>query len=139
MDCSIPGLPVHHQLPELAQTHDHQAGDAIHPLLCLNYQKFGCGCPARRGEAYCTSHWQRQAIGLRNHSKTSRFLSLCFPTPALPLRSLRNDYSSQAKLTFSDILFSPANLFSFKILCHCFIFSIPRNLKLCTDTQEVSS
>ena len=23
MDCSRPGLPVHHQLPELAQTHDH--------------------------------------------------------------------------------------------------------------------
>jgi len=29
MDCSTPGLPVHHQLPELAQTHVHQAGDAI--------------------------------------------------------------------------------------------------------------
>ena len=23
MDCSTPGLPVHHQLPELAQTHVH--------------------------------------------------------------------------------------------------------------------
>ena len=23
MDCSMPGLPVHHQLPELAQTHVH--------------------------------------------------------------------------------------------------------------------
>ena len=23
MDCSTPGLPVHHQLPELAQTHAH--------------------------------------------------------------------------------------------------------------------
>ena len=26
-----PGLPVHHQLPELAQTHVHRAGDAIQP------------------------------------------------------------------------------------------------------------
>ena len=36
MDCSMPGLPVHHQLPELAQTHVHRVGDAIqpfHPLL----------------------------------------------------------------------------------------------------------
>ena len=36
MDCSIRGLPVHHQLLELAQTHVHQVGDAIqssHPLL----------------------------------------------------------------------------------------------------------
>ena len=23
MDCSTPGLPVHHQLPELTQTHAH--------------------------------------------------------------------------------------------------------------------
>ena len=29
MDCSTPGFPVHHQLPELAQTHVHQVGDVI--------------------------------------------------------------------------------------------------------------
>ena len=36
MDCSTPGLPVHHQLPEFTQTHVHRVGDAIqpsHPLL----------------------------------------------------------------------------------------------------------
>ena len=36
MDCSTPGLPVHHQLPELTQTHVHWVNDAIqtsHPLL----------------------------------------------------------------------------------------------------------
>ena len=31
MDCSTPGLPVHHQFPELIQTHVHQVGDAIQP------------------------------------------------------------------------------------------------------------
>ena len=31
MDCSTPGLPVYHQLPELAQTHVHRVGDAIQP------------------------------------------------------------------------------------------------------------
>ena len=37
----MPGLPVHHQLPELAQTHVHRASDGIqpshflHPLLLL--------------------------------------------------------------------------------------------------------
>ena len=30
-DCIIPGFPVHHQLPELAQTHVPQVGDAIQP------------------------------------------------------------------------------------------------------------
>ena len=31
MNCSTPGLPVHHQLPESTQTHVHQVGDAIQP------------------------------------------------------------------------------------------------------------
>ena len=31
MDRSTPGLPIHHQLPELAQTHVHRVGDAIQP------------------------------------------------------------------------------------------------------------
>ena len=31
MDCSTPGFPVHHQLPELAQTHVHRVRDAIQP------------------------------------------------------------------------------------------------------------
>ena len=31
MDCSTPGFPVHHQLPELVQTHVHQVSDAIQP------------------------------------------------------------------------------------------------------------
>ena len=31
MDCSTPAFPVHHQLPELAQTHVHGVGDAIQP------------------------------------------------------------------------------------------------------------
>ena len=36
MNCSTPGLPVHHQLLEPTQTHVHWVGDAIqpsHPLL----------------------------------------------------------------------------------------------------------
>ena len=35
INCSIPGLPAYHQLPEFIQTHVHQVGDAIqtsHPL-----------------------------------------------------------------------------------------------------------
>ena len=29
VNCSTPGFPVHHQLPEITQTHVHQVGDAI--------------------------------------------------------------------------------------------------------------
>jgi len=31
MNCSTPGLPVHHQLPEFTQTYVHRVGDAIQP------------------------------------------------------------------------------------------------------------
>ena len=36
MDCRSPGFPIHHQFPELAQTHVHRVDDAVkpfHPLL----------------------------------------------------------------------------------------------------------
>ena len=36
MDCSIPGLSVHHQLPEFTQTHLHWVGDAIQPSHSLS-------------------------------------------------------------------------------------------------------
>jgi len=31
MNCSMPGLPVHHQLSEFTQTHVHRVGDVIQP------------------------------------------------------------------------------------------------------------
>ena len=36
MDSSTSGFPVHHQLPELAQIHVHQVGDAIQPPYALS-------------------------------------------------------------------------------------------------------
>ena len=43
MDCSMPGFPVHHQLPELTQTHVHWVSDAIqpsHPLSSPSHPTF---------------------------------------------------------------------------------------------------
>ena len=36
MDCSMPGLPVDHQLPEPTQTYIHRVGDAIQPSYTLS-------------------------------------------------------------------------------------------------------
>ena len=36
MDCSTPGFPVHHQLLELTETHDHCVSDAIQPYHPLS-------------------------------------------------------------------------------------------------------
>ena len=52
MDCSTLGLPVHHQLLELAQTHVHWVGDAIqpsHPLSSPSPPAFNL-----------SSHWRRK-------------------------------------------------------------------------------
>ena len=37
MNCSTPGLPVHHQLPEFPQTHVHRVSDAIQPTHPLSF------------------------------------------------------------------------------------------------------
>ena len=37
MDCSMPGFPVHHQLPELTQTHVRWVSDAIQPSHPLSF------------------------------------------------------------------------------------------------------
>ena len=37
MDYSTPGFPVHHQLPELTQTHVHRVKDVIQPSHPLPY------------------------------------------------------------------------------------------------------
>ena len=34
MNCSTPGLPVHHQLPEITETHVRWVSDSIHFILC---------------------------------------------------------------------------------------------------------
>ena len=36
MNHSMPGLPVHHQLPEFTETHVHRVGDAIQPFHPLS-------------------------------------------------------------------------------------------------------
>ena len=43
MNCSMPGLSVHHELLEFTQTHVHRVGDTIqlsHPLSCLSPPAF---------------------------------------------------------------------------------------------------
>ena len=40
MHCSTPGVPVHHQLPELIQTHVYRISDAIQPSHPLSSPSF---------------------------------------------------------------------------------------------------
>ena len=72
MNCSTPGLPVHHQLPEFAQVHVHCIGDAVQPshplmpsspylhtthiILCMTSVSFYC-------HIYFLHHRYRQHYG----------------------------------------------------------------------------
>ena len=49
MDCSTPGFPVHHQLPELTQTHVHHVGDAIQPSHPLSSPSHAFNRPQHQG------------------------------------------------------------------------------------------
>ena len=49
MNCSTPGLPVHHQLPEFTQTHVHRVGDAIQPSHPLSSPSPPAPNPSQHG------------------------------------------------------------------------------------------
>ena len=48
MNRSMPGLPVHHQLPEFTQTHIHQVSDAIQPSHPLPFPSPPAPNPSQR-------------------------------------------------------------------------------------------
>ena len=59
IDCSMPDFPVHHQLPELAQTHVHRVGEAIHPshpLSSLSPPAFNLSQPQGLFQWVSSSH-----------------------------------------------------------------------------------
>ena len=49
MDCSTPGFPVHHHLPELDLTHVHRVGDAIQPSYLLLCPSLALNLPQHQG------------------------------------------------------------------------------------------
>ena len=66
MDCSTPGFPVLHQLPELAQTHAHRVGDAIqpyHPLSFTSHPAFNL--PQHQGLFHWVSSSRQVASRIR--------------------------------------------------------------------------
>ena len=77
MDCSTPGLPVHHQLPELTQTHVHWVGYAIqpsHPLSSFSSFFFFIVVDF-------VIHWNETAMG-------SHVFPIPIPPSHLPLQSV---------------------------------------------------
>ena len=65
MDCSRPGLPVHHQLPEFIQTHVHWVSDAIQPYDLLAPSSPTFNLSQHQGLFKCQLFtWGGQSIGV---------------------------------------------------------------------------
>jgi len=69
MNCSTPGLPVHHQLLEFTQTHVHRVGDATQPSHPLSSPSPPAPNPSQsvRWVQFCSSLsilWHCLSLGL---------------------------------------------------------------------------
>ena len=67
MDCSTPGFSVLHYLLELAQTHVHRVGDAIHPSHPLSSPSFAFNLSQHQGlfQGVGSSHQVAQVLELQ--------------------------------------------------------------------------
>ena len=66
MDCSMTGFPVHHELPELAQTHVCRVSDAIqssYPLLSSSPSAFSLS--QHQGLFQCSLHQVANVLELQ--------------------------------------------------------------------------
>ena len=67
MNRSMPGLPVHHQLPEFTQTHVHRVGDAIQPSYPLSSPSPPAPNPSQHQSLFQCSQlfaWGGQSTGI---------------------------------------------------------------------------
>ena len=73
MNCSTPGLPVHHQLPEFTQTHVHCVSEAIqspHPLLSPSPPTFNLSQHQGLFQWVCFSHQVAKVLGIQLQHQT---------------------------------------------------------------------
>ena len=111
MDCSTPGFPVHHQLPEPTQTDVHWVGDAIqpsHPLLSHSPPAFNLSQQHQGLFRWVTSSHQVAQVlefQLQDQSfqwifRTDFFLVGMFGSPCSPgtLKSLLQHHSSKVSI-----------------------------------------
>ena len=107
MDCSTPGFPVHHQLPEPTQTHVHCIGDAIqpsHPLSSPSPPAISLSQHQVFSESGLHIRWPKYwSFSVSLFSEYSRLISFrisCFDLLAVQgtLKSLLQHHSSKASI-----------------------------------------
>ena len=75
INCSTPGLPVHHQLPEFTETHVHRVSDAIQPSHPLSSASPSAPNPSNHQSF---SQWVNSPPNLHRFSSTEALHTQCF-------------------------------------------------------------
>ena len=128
--CGMPGFPVHHQLPEPAQTHVHWVGDAIQPSHPLSspyppafnlsqHQDWQVWSPCNPRDS--------QASSLKPQFKSINSLALSFLYG--PNFTSIHDYWKNHSFDSTDLCQESMSLL-FKMLARFFIAFLPRSKHL---------
>ena len=109
MDCSTPGLPVHHQLPELVQIHVHWVGDATqlsYPLSSPSLPAFNLSQHQYLSQGVSSSHQVAKVLKFQLQHPSNEYSGLIsfkmywFDLPAVQgtLKTFLQHYSSKASI-----------------------------------------
>ena len=114
MDCSMPGLPVHHQLLEFTQTHVHWVGDAIQPSHPLSSPSPPAPNPSQHQSLFqwvSSSHqvakvpeFQLQHQSFQWTPRTDLLLDELVGSPCCPRDSQESSLAPQFKSISSSVL-----------------------------------
>ena len=110
MDCSTPGFPVHHQLPELTQTHVHRVDDAIQPSHPLSSPSPPAIRVFSKESVLCIKwpkYWSFSISPSNEYSGLISFRTDWFDFLAVQgtLKSLLQHHSSKASILWRSALF----------------------------------
>ena len=117
MNCSTPGLPVHHQLPQITYTHVHRVGDASsHLILCRFLLLLPPSPPSIRvfsNESTLNMRWPKYwsfSYNISPHNEHPGLISfrmnwLDLPAVQGTLKSLFQHHSSKASILWHSTFF----------------------------------
>ena len=117
MDCSMPGFPVHHQLPDPTEIHVHCISDAIqtsHPLLSPSFPAFNLsqhqGLFQWVGSSHQVATYWSFSFSISPSSEYSGLISFRMDWSALfavqgTLKSLLQHHSSKASILWCSTFF----------------------------------
>ena len=148
MDCKMPGFPVHHQLPEPAQTHVGWVGDAIQPSYpLLSPSPPALIFPSIRAfsnESGFHIRWQKYwsfsfSICPSNEYSvliSSRFDWLDLLAVQGTLKSLLQHHSSKASVLWCSALFMVQLSHAYMITGKTWYSHLCKNFSVCCDPHS---